>query len=71
MAIRDDVEDFMRRHPGSTAREISAALFGLQDGYQQRVNPICVDLCESGRAHRRGAGTRNNPFTYYHGEPEP
>ena len=69
MAIGDKVESEMRRHPALTARELSAAIFGLQDGYQQRVNPVCVRLCKDGKAYRTGNGTAKDPYRYTYGEP--
>lgn len=68
MTVADQVEEAMRRQPGSTARELSAAIFGLQDGYQQRVNPICRRLCDEGRAYREGNGTAREPYRYTYGK---
>ncbi|MBM7406929.1 hypothetical protein EDF69_002495 [Sphingomonas sp. JUb134] len=69
VTVADQVEEAMRRHPGSTARELSAAIFGFQDGYQQRVNPICRKLCAEGRAYREGSGTIREPYRYTYGKP--
>ena len=68
MTIASKVARYIMNHPGSTAQNISAGVFGRKSGYPQRVNHICLDMCEHGDAHRQGAGTKKSPYRYYPGK---
>jgi hypothetical protein len=62
--LADDIERIIRQHPGLTATQIAAKLYGIH-GYHERVGGGCRRLCESGRVQRRGTGGAGDPFTYF------
>lgn len=67
MGTREKVDALVHRKPGLTAPEISEEIFGI-GARQQRVNPYCLELCQSGRLRRTGYGGPGDPFRYYPAE---
>ncbi len=64
MAVADEVEALVIRHPGLTEAEIATALFGTGSD-PNRVSTPCRSLMKSGRIERSGRGGRNDPFRYF------
>lgn len=65
MIISDVVKFLIESGPGRTQKQLSEAIFGERDGYQQRVNWECRSLAESGQVVKKGAGVPGDPFTYF------
>ncbi len=64
MSVNHLVLDAIARKAQRTERELSEAIYGLGDGYQQRVNGACRYLVREGYVQRSGRGGLNDPFTY-------
>ena len=60
----DVVEFLIWSGPPRTEREIAEAIFGPEEGYQQRVNQECRMLANAGRVLRTGAGGPSDPHRY-------
>ena len=63
ISIKQRVLKLIAAKPNLTEIEIAARLFG-DEGYQQRVNPICRELVDQGLVERLGAGRAGDPFKY-------
>jgi hypothetical protein len=61
----DDIERLIRETPGLTATELAYRLFGINEGYSQRINTECRALAHLGRIERRGSGGPGDPYRYY------
>lgn len=55
----------IENRPGRTAAELAKAIFGNENGYQQRVNNHCITLVKSGEIERHGKGGPADPFRYF------
>lgn len=64
MTVNHLVLDAIAGGPDRTERELAEAIYGLGDGYQQRVNGACRYLEREGYVVRTGRGGRGDPFTY-------
>ena len=62
---KDRVRELISDRKGLTAKELSEEIFGNKEGYQQRVNPHCIDLVNEGVVERRGEGGPRDPFRYF------
>jgi hypothetical protein len=58
---RDDILDYIRRHPGQTEKQIAAGLYG-KSAYQQQVNKHLLSLRIDKRARREGRGGNHDAF---------
>ncbi|MES2444417.1 MAG: hypothetical protein V4574_16445 [Pseudomonadota bacterium] len=64
MTVDTLVLDAIANLPDRTERELAVAIYGLGDGYQQRVNGSCRYLAKEGYINRNGRGGLRDPFTY-------
>lgn len=64
MTNANKLKAIIQESPGLTERELAAALYG-PGAEQQRVNPVCRILVNTGMVERRGLGGGNDPFRYF------
>jgi hypothetical protein len=63
MAVIDEVEAIIIKHPGLTETELAKAVHG-PTGYSPQVNAVCRTLLRRGRVIRRGKGYAD-PYRYF------
>ena len=60
----DVLQYLIQKGPGRTELELARAIHG-GESYQQSVNTHCAMLVIEGKAERRGAGGRGEPYRYW------
>jgi hypothetical protein len=64
MTTLEALRFLISRGPGRTERQLSEAIYGEKNGYQQHVNQDCVLLLGRGEVKRVGSGGPADPYRY-------
>jgi hypothetical protein len=61
----EQIQNLLRRRPGMTVKELTDAIFGPDNRFDQRVDHQVFMMMAQGALRREGAGGMLDPYRYY------